>query len=242
MPLHGWRLVALSASAAIVAVVAAACGRGPEAAVDWTDSVRFNGVGYEAPDPHFPGRALQESDLDAEFDRVRFRLSGNVNDPAYREKDGDAGYLDAGTPVYRVKGYSPEFRLAARQDGRITLFEAFDNPRARLGRDLLDVADKVRRIGVYEDRAEDSRLVEVGSIGDRGRVMELTELILNAPVAAGDRERNLGDRVRRYFISLHLRDGTAVTRAYYPESGDFGTRLVLAPEFGAAVERAIEGN
>jgi hypothetical protein len=61
-------------------------------------------------------------------------------DPTRQEpQDGDAAYLEAGSPLYRVDGYRPTFRLGARQDGRLVLFEADTNPRARVGRDLLDL-------------------------------------------------------------------------------------------------------
>jgi hypothetical protein len=42
-----------------------------------------------------------------------------------------AAYLDPGTPLYAVDGYRPSFRLAARREGRLVLYEAAENPSAR---------------------------------------------------------------------------------------------------------------
>ena len=85
-------------------------------------------------------------------------------------QDGDAAYLEAGSRLYQVLGYRPSFRLAARQDGRLVIFEANTNPRARAGRDLLDLEGKVRRIGV-NSRADG--VTELGAITDPKQVASM---------------------------------------------------------------------
>ncbi len=42
---------------------------------------------------------LEESDLGPVYSQVKFKVSGNVCDPGYRLKDGDAAFLDPGTPM-----------------------------------------------------------------------------------------------------------------------------------------------
>jgi hypothetical protein len=54
---------------------------------------------------------------------VKFKVSGNVCDPNYRLKDGDAAFLDPGTPIYRVTGQPPGAELAARFDGQIVVYK-----------------------------------------------------------------------------------------------------------------------
>ena len=62
---------------------------------------------------------LQESDLGPVYAHVKFKVSGNVCDPSYRLKDGDAAFLDPGTPVYQLNGYPPAERLAAHFNGQL---------------------------------------------------------------------------------------------------------------------------
>lgn len=100
--------------------------------IDWVNFIQFQGITYLATYSRV-GRGLQESDLGPVFATVRFELSGNITDPGYRSKDGDAAFLAPGTPIYMVKGYSARFRLAAHQDGQITLFEADTNTHAQKG-------------------------------------------------------------------------------------------------------------
>src|SRR5713226_9254649 len=100
---------------------------GQSSKIDWVNFVRFGGITYLVPSIA-SGRGLKDSDLGPVYATVNFKLDGNVHDPEYRAKDGDAALLDAGTPVYTVKGYKPTFRLAARQNNIIQLYEADTNP------------------------------------------------------------------------------------------------------------------
>ncbi len=209
--------------------------RSPRAMIDWVSFIRFGGITYD--ENHYAasgklGRALTERDLGPEVARVAFKLSDNVTEPGYRPKDGDAAFLEAGTPMHAVAGYRPEFRLAARQGDRLILFEADTNPAARRGADLLDLGGKVRAIGVNSER---DGVMELASIADPARVAALVELILGAPVDQTFRDED--HRGARYFLAFHLEDGTAVSRAYWPDSGEV-SRGIMTP---AAIRAAVEG-
>ncbi len=227
----------------IVLIVAAglcscapAAGNVPESTttttiIDWVDFIRFQGITYLAVYSRV-GRRLQESDLGPVFAAVRFKLSGNVNDPSYRSKDGDAAFLDPGTPVYAVQGYSTQFRLAAYQDSQPTLFEADTNPRAQKGADLLDIAGKVQYIGV---NSEQDGVTELGAIKDPQQIAHLVEMVTNAPVNQSYQSPDTS----RYIIAFHLLDGTATVRAYWPTSGQLSRGILLPPAFATAVEGAV---
>jgi hypothetical protein len=104
----------------------------PQGALDYIDFVRVSGTTYHAATRPVSGRGLCEGDLGAQVAVVQCRLADHmVEDPAQRYLDGDAAYLDTGAALYAVNGYRPTFRLAARRDGELVLFEAVENPRAR---------------------------------------------------------------------------------------------------------------
>jgi hypothetical protein len=88
--------------------------------IDWVNFVQVGSTEYVAG----PGAeiVLRESDLGPEYSRVKFKVSGNVCDPEYRPKDGDAAFLEPGTPIYRVNGHPPAEQLAARFNGRIVVY------------------------------------------------------------------------------------------------------------------------
>lgn len=203
---------------------------GTNTVIDWVNFVRFGGITYVAVAIR-PGRALAQSDLGPVFAIVKFKLDGNVHDPGYQTKDGDAAFLDAGSKVYTVKGYSPTFRLAAQQNNGLTLYEADTNPQARKGGNLLDIDGKVRYIGIV---SEQDGITELGAIKDRGQVARLVGEILQAPV---DQHRQGGDL--RYLLVFHLLDGTVVERTYWPDTGILARGILLPAAFEQAIKAAL---
>ncbi len=200
--------------------------------IDWVDFIKFDGITYLASFDH-TGRSLQESDLGPIFASVRFRLDGNVHDPDYHSQDGDAAFLDAGTPVYTVKGYKPQFRLAAHRDGSIVLFEADTNPNARHGADLLDIGGKVRYIGI---NSEQDGITELGAVKDPQQVAALVAMVLKAPVD----QNHQNEAGPSYFIAFHLNDETTTTRGYGTQSRELSRGIMMPEEFEVAVEEALQ--
>jgi hypothetical protein len=159
-------------------------------------------------------------------------MEGSVLDPGYRPKDGDAAFLNPGTPLYGVKGYKASFRLAAWEDGRLTLFEADTNPAARVGGDLLDISGRVQYIGI---NSEQDGVTELGAIRDKAEVDSLVGMVLEAPV-----NQQLGDHSgARYFVAFHLSDGTIVARAYWASTGELSRGIVLPQQFRQTIEHAL---
>jgi hypothetical protein len=114
-------------AAAVALLLIAACqfpgaDSGCNAQIDWVDFIQIGSTQYLAR----PGTstAVNEGDLGSVYARVKFKVSGHVCDPSYRLKDGDAAFLDPGTPIYQVKGFPPTQRLAVRAQGRIVLYQA----------------------------------------------------------------------------------------------------------------------
>ncbi len=237
------KLLAISFQLALlVALVGlASCGTqvaGPSSSgnsgsqIDWVNFARFGGITYVLPYERV-GRGLTSSDLGPVYATVHFKLKGTIHDPAYQAKDGDAAFLDVGTRMYTVKGYLPTFRLAAYLDGLLQLYEADTNPRARTGADLLDIAGKVRYIGIT---SEQDGVTELGAIRNARQVAALVALILQAPV----NQQYVSQGSTRYFIALHLLDGTAVIRSYWLDSGELSRGMLLPGAFKTAVEQALQ--
>lgn len=197
--------------------------------IDWVNFIHFGGITYLAVAPK-PGRAINAGDLGPIFAKVQFKLEGNVQNPEYQSKDGDAAFLDAGTSVYTLKGYSPSFRLAAWTNKALTLYEADTNPRARKGGDLLDIGGKVSSIAIV---SEQDGVSELGAIKDPQQIATLVNMILTAPV---DQKRQPGNQ--RYFLVFRLLDGTSVTRVYWQDTAELARGILLPQAFAIAINAA----
>ena len=200
-------------------------------AIDWVNFIHFQGITYVAASER-PGRALTENDLSSVFATVQFKLEGNIQDPNYQTKDGDAAFLDAGTKVLTVKGYSPSFRLAAQTAaGRLTLYEADTNPQARNGKDLLDISGKVQKIGLISDQ---DGVTELATLNDTSEIANLVAMIMKSPV---NQKQLPGEK--RCFLAFHLADGTAVTRAYWLDTNELARGIILPPAFTQTIKAAF---
>src|SRR5258708_22636495 len=216
----------------MLAVGLAACTRGAGVHIDYLNFVRFGGIEYVTPYTVVV-RAPTADNLGPVYGKVGFKLDGNVDDSNYQPKDGDASYLDVGTPVYTVRGYAPTFRLAAQFAGRLTFYEANSNPKAKTGADLLDIGGKGRSIDV---NSEYDGKTQLATISDPAQVARLVALVLAAPV---DQQRQ-ESAAASYFIAFHLIHGTAVARNYWAGSGQIVPGILTPPDFRAAVEQAVQ--
>ena len=194
-------------------------------AINWVPMVKFGGIDYlrrwylvgqgtrEEP------RDVTAEDLGRELYRVAFRGDGYARS-GYRYQDGDATFLNPGTPVYAVKGYTPEFRLGTLDDGRPTLYEADINPSAKTGGDLLDIRGRVMAIDIINDHT-----TILGTIDDEETIKRLVALMLEAPVNQRSRDHD----GPHYFLGIRLADGTSVVRAFWLETGELSRGIMTDP-------------
>src|SRR2546425_13047226 len=115
-------------TAAIAALLLTACqlpGSAQDCSkvqIEWVDFIQIGSTQYVAG-PGAPTK-LQESDLGPVVGQVKFKVAGNVCDPNYRPKDGDAAFLEAGTPIYQVNGRPTSEVVAARRNDQILSYVA----------------------------------------------------------------------------------------------------------------------
>ncbi len=198
-------------------------------AIDWVNFIKFSDITYLSK------RGIEISFTEEDlyyFDEVQFQVANNVNELGYHSKNGDAAFLEEGTPIYSIRDYSPDFRLIAKTGTEMILYEADTNPSAKKGADLLDISRKVEYIGI--NSAIDGT-AELASIREEGQVSQLVEMILEAPVDQTFRSHE----GRQYFIAFYLNDGTVVKRSYHIGSGNLSRGIMLPDEFGRIIDSII---
>jgi hypothetical protein len=229
------RSLGLSALALAVGLVAVADGASPSTTLDF---VTFDGIDYIRWIDE-PGRELTRADLGAEFGTVGCSIGEDSRACSYGV-DAGAAFMPAGTRMYAVRGYATEFRLAAAWRDHLFLYQAWRNPRARVGRDLWDIAGRVRAIDVERRDGppaprEATRPAPVASPQD---VEALVGMMLSGsmrrptPHAAGEPE---------YWLTIWLADGTTLGRPYYADTGELMGGLAVPGEFRVLLERHLAG-
>jgi hypothetical protein len=198
--------------------------------IDWVDFVKLNDIQYLQNN-----YSIDANNLGSQIGEVKFRLSGNINDPNYKAKNGDAAFLEKGSPIYTVNGYKSSFRIAVRSSNNIVVYQVFNNPNAKIGADIADIFNKVEYIGI-NDETNDKEII---AIRDVTKINEMVDMLLKAPVNSSSRSERTGSR---YFISFHLKDGSEFKGAYWLESGQFSNEIMLPVDFGTLVKEALEDN
>ncbi|HKW95189.1 MAG TPA: hypothetical protein VJX92_25115 [Methylomirabilota bacterium] len=142
--------------------------------------------------------------------------------------------MPAGTRIYAVRGYRTEFRLAAVWNGRIFLYQAWRNPRGKVGADLFPIAGKVQKIDVSRgDPTPANPPVPIASPGD---VEAMTRMIVEGPM---HRPSPHPAAEPYYWLTIWLTDETTLGRPYFVDSSELMGGVVLPPEFRAILERNL---
>jgi hypothetical protein len=235
---------------AVFGVVLSACALLPfgSAHVDYADFVKWGGIDYLSSfetGGRAVGRAIGDADLGPEHFRVKQTLATAGLGLGHLTQDGDAAFVPTGEPVFTVKGYAPAFRLAARHDGQLRLYEAQINPAAKVGRDLLDIEGKVSAIALLDQKRNTT---VIGRIAEPARVAALVRLVLEGkvgppgpPSAAPSHEpAQKGDATlvpapSGATIVFELRDGTASVRGYDVMSSRLAGNITVAGTFRDAI-------
>jgi hypothetical protein len=213
------RLLGLSA----ILFGCAACSGGQSGFItDWAPFIKLGDITYiDSGSFQSLNTELDSSILGPEIAQVRFKASDN-DAPGYESKNGDAAFLEPGTPIYRVNGYRREFLVATSTNGVVGIYEASYVPGAKAGRDILDLAGKV--ISIKLTGGPDATL-PFGEITDPAVVEAFVSSVLDTSITADVPHRDTGGG--QYFLAFHLRDGIVIRRGYLTNTGELQGGLIL---------------
>jgi hypothetical protein len=198
------------------------------------DYITFDGIDYIRWAEE-PGRPLTRDDLGPEFGAIECSFGEDVRRCSYGV-DASAAFLPSGTRVHAVRGHSTEFRLAALWKDRIFLYQAWRNPRAKLGADLYAIGGKVRAVEVQ--RGEDLLPAAGRAVPVAARDADaVVDMILRSGVRKAV-PHPLSEP--RYWLTLWLADGTSVSRPYFRDTSELMGGVALPTELAGLLERYLK--
>jgi hypothetical protein len=198
------------------------------------DFVSFDGIDYLRWAEE-PGRTLGRDDLGVEFATVGCSIGEDRRGCVFGV-DAAAAFMPTGTRMYAVRGHSTEFRLAAVWRDRIFLYQAWRNPRAKVGGTLYDIAGKVRAIDVQRGEPTPAAPGTPVKITPPRDVETLVDMIVQSPVRR-PQAHAFGEP--RYWLTFWLTDGTTLGRPYFVETSELMGGVVLPGEFARLLERYL---
>ena len=198
------------------------------------DYITFDGIDYIRFADE-PGRPLTRGDLGPEFAIIECSFGEDTRSCPYGV-DAAAAFLPSNTRVYAVRGYPTNFRLAAVWKDRIFLYQAWRNPRAKVGADLYDIVGRVRAIDVQRGEPPLVATTRPAAVTSSLDVVALVEMIATGAVRA---PKVHAVAEPRYWLTLWLTDGTTLGRIYFPETGELMGGVSVPAEFARVLERYL---
>ncbi|MDT3425808.1 hypothetical protein J2Z22_001327 [Paenibacillus forsythiae] len=186
------------------------------AEIEWVDFLMINDIRYVRNNEET--KEVNPGQLGAEVGRVEYMLSDNACTD-HVTKNGDAAFLPAGTVIYALKGYKPEFRVAVNNK----IYEVSENPNAATMGDLLDIEGKMEKVSLVSGKDGS----QIGDFSEEASSEFIRDLLILKYVGF-DAVYEQTKHENSVFLRVQLRDGTSLRLVYYPKgngfsAGAFGT-------------------
>ncbi len=210
----GYGVLAVGATGGVIVRDEAGCPRsiGALGSVSWVDVVRVRDATYERIEWHQPrDTVVERAQLGEKFGVVTCAVGEHVQRAGYDLRNGEATFLEPGTPLYELVGSDASFRVAATDDGIPVVYEHRQRDAATGAQLLLFSTEAVA--GVSFLSPQDGTTV-VGRITERSEVTAFVEALKAAPVDP-EAARDLPEGPRN-FVALELADQPPVTLVVYP--------------------------
>lgn len=207
------------------------CPDGPTSLYDPIDFLQVGSRLYDGPRSELDGASTAK--LGRVILQTRCELSEGAPEAGYTFRSGDAAFLPEGTQVRELVGFEPAFRVGARVDGQLRIFQGPALAGAATGADVWPgFAEHVRSILVTSQ--QDGRTV-LARLRDPALVGRLVDSIAAAPYSVPE---NPG--AYDLFVNLRLDDGSELRTTYETKFGrlEFGLTLPAAArtELNAAIQ------
>ncbi|MDZ5474026.1 hypothetical protein SM124_20090 [Bacillus sp. 31A1R] len=80
-----------------------ACGPAGNAIIEWVDFIVWKDTHYYGI---YSGELSDDTYVGDKLGKVKFKVADNITNTNYKIKHGDAAFLEKGTQIYKVKGFS----------------------------------------------------------------------------------------------------------------------------------------
>ncbi|MBM7621129.1 hypothetical protein JOC95_003002 [Bacillus tianshenii] len=185
----------------------------PDAEIEWIDMVMINDIKYEH---HFPEPADENIPIDFEIGRELGKVDYKMADSAcsnHKMKNGDAAYLEKGTPIYEIKGYPTALVVAANDK----VFVADTNLRAKTAGDLYPMNKLVKNI--YIESTEDGSRIHTFSQPSKNKFLDAWYKLKLEDIQTLNKEGKMEGK--RIFLEFELENGVLFRQLYWADSNTF---------------------
>ncbi|MGE7772665.1 hypothetical protein ACQKMK_19360 [Viridibacillus arvi] len=200
----------------------------PDAVIEWIDVVMINDIQYQH---HFTEPSDEVTSISIEKGRELGKVTYMMADSAcsnHKMKNGDAAFLDEGTPIYEVKGYPTSLVVVAND----RVFVADTNIKAKTVGDLLPMDNLVKNI-YFESTQDGSRMHTFSQASKKRFIDAWLELKLNDIQTLNKDGKMDGNRI---FMEIELNNGVTFREVYWADFNTFSNGVIGNKEIKEVID------
>lgn len=200
----------------------------PDGEIEWVDMVMINDIKYQH---HFPEPSDKNNTLSIEKGRELGKVTFKMADRACSNHEminGDATYLEEGTPIYEVKGYPSTLIVVANDKA----FLVDTNKKAKTADNLYPLNGLVKNI--YIESTEDGSRIQPFTQDSTKKFLDTwSQLKLENPESLYNKGEMEGDRI---FLEIELNNGVSFRLVYWVDSDIFSNGAIGNKEIKRIIE------
>ncbi|MGM9924535.1 MAG: hypothetical protein ACI35R_09840 [Bacillus sp. (in: firmicutes)] len=203
----------------------------PNVVIEWANVVMINDIQYEHA---FPEPADENTSPSIEKGHKIGEVTYQMADHAcsnHQMKNGDAAFLEEGTPLYEIKGYPPSLMVAANNQ----VYTATDNKKAKTVGELYPVAGLVKDIHI--ESSEDGRRLHTFPPSSKDRFLQSWRSLKLEDIETFYRkDASKGEQI---FLEIELNNGISFRQVYWTDSNTFNNGATGDAEIEKIIKEEI---
>lgn len=190
----------------------------PDGEIEWVNLVMIQDIKYEY---HFLEPSDENTSINfetgKELGKVKYKMAGNACSN-HKTKNGDAAYLEVGTPIYEIKGYPSSFIVAA--DDTVNVSDR--NIKAKTAGELYSMENLVKNI--YFESTQDGSRIHTFSQASLKKFIKAWYPLIFEDVNSLLKEGKLdGEPI---FLEIELKNGVTFRIVYFADTNTFHNGVI----------------
>jgi hypothetical protein len=185
----------------------------PDGAIEWVDLLMINNIKYQHPIPDSPDQKMPVSiEKGKQLGKVTYTMADRACSD-HKMKNGDAAYVEEGTPIYELKGYPSSFVVVA--DDNLYIVEK--NKNAKTAGEMYPLRGLVKNIH-FESTEDGSKIHTFSKDSTDQFLNEWYKLKLEDYDTLYKKKSFDGNSI---FIEIELNNGASFRIPYWVDSNTF---------------------
>ena len=203
----------------------------PDGEIEWIDVLKIGGIQYQH---QFPDSADESGPISNEKGRklgeVAYKMADNACSD-HQMENGDATFLEEGTPIYEVKGYPTDLIVMANEK----MFVADSNEKAKTAAELVPMRKFVKNIHI--ESTEDGERIHTFSQPSKTKFLDAWNQLKLEDIESLYKDGKMDGK--RLFLDIELKNGVSFRLLYMIDSNRFNNGAVGNKKIKEVIESEI---